>query len=41
MCQKYTAGLIDQQTKSAFHLRRHYISEHAQEPPIMPPVYSD
>jgi len=32
MCQKYTAGLLDQQTKSAFCLRRRYISEHAQKP---------
>ena len=32
MCQKYIAGLIDQQTTSAFYSKRQYISEHAQEP---------
>ena len=31
-CQKYSAGLVDQRTKSAIHYGKRNISEHAQEP---------
>ena len=31
-CQKYSAGLVDQRTKSATHYEKRNISEHAQEP---------
>ncbi len=33
-CQKYSAGQLDQRTKSAINHRKRNISEHAQEPPV-------